>query len=135
MQKLSLWEVGFEKSFMPALLPGDTHALILGTGGAAAAASYVLKKNKIQFLFVSGKRYNSENTIAYHHLDENILQQYSIIINATPVGQFPEITNAPNIPYQFLTQKHFLFDMIYNPGQTQFLKNGFRHGARIKKSW
>ncbi len=60
------------------------------------------------------------------------MRKYSIIINATPVGQYPEINVAPNIPYKFLTQKHYLFDMIYNPAETQFLLNGLSHGARIK---
>lgn len=124
--------IGFEKSFLPLLNPQDTHALILGTGGAAVAAAYVLKKNKIQFLFVSRKKYNAENTITYDDLDENILQQFTIIINATQVGQFPNMTSAPNIPYQFITPQHFLFDMIYNPAETQFLKNGLMRSARIK---
>ena len=124
--------IGFEKSFMPAIPPLDKYALILGTGGAAAAAAFVCKKNKIDFLFVSRKKISKIDTITYEVIDENIMQKYSIIINATPVGQFPEINAAPNIPYQFLTQKHYLFDMVYNPGQTQFLKNGLSHGARIK---
>ncbi len=124
--------IGFENSFMPAISSLDKYALILGTGGAAAAAVYVCKKNKIDFLFVSRKKNDKKNTINYEEIDENIMQQYSIIINATPVGQFPEIKAAPNIPYKFLTQKHYLFDMIYNPAETQFLLNGLSHGARIK---
>ncbi|MEO7210374.1 MAG: shikimate dehydrogenase [Chitinophagaceae bacterium] len=124
--------IGFEKSFIPAILPTDKKALILGTGGASAAAVFVCKKNKIDFLFVSRKKNEKKNTINYEEIDENIMQQYSILINATPVGQVPEINAAPNIPYRFLTQKHYLFDMIYNPAETQFLKNGLSHGARIK---
>ncbi len=124
--------VGFEKSFMPAILPTDRYSLILGNGGAAAAAAYVCKKNKIDYQFVSRKKTNERTTINYEELDENTMQQFSIIINATPVGQFPEINAAPNIPYKFLTQKHYLFDMIYNPAQTQFLRNGLSYGTRIK---
>jgi len=124
--------IGFEKSFMPALLPADTHALILGTGGAAASAAFVCKKNKKDFLFVSGKKTKAANTILYEEIDEKMMQQYSIIINATPAGQFPDENTAPNIPYNYITQKHYLFDMVYNPEETQFLKNGSKQGARIK---
>ncbi|MBS1730364.1 MAG: shikimate dehydrogenase [Bacteroidetes bacterium] len=122
--------VGFEQSFMPHILPHDKHVLILGTGGAAAAAAYVCKKNNIDFLYVSRRK--KENAITYEEIDENCMKKFSVIINATPIGQFPDVQDFPSIPYHLIHQKHYCFDMIYNPAHTQFLIKSAAHGARIQ---
>jgi shikimate dehydrogenase len=123
--------VGFEKSISPFLKKHHKRALILGTGGASKAIAYALKKNKIKFKFVS-RNPEGKKEIAYSDIDKDILQKYHIIINCTPLGTFPEILKCPNIPYEYLTKKHLLYDLIYNPEVTAFLKNGKEKGAIIK---
>lgn len=124
--------LGFEKSFLPQRLPHENKALILGTGGASSAVQYVLQKNGIEFLLVSRVKKMGMESITYEDVDERVMQAFSIIINTTPVGQFPFIDDAPSLPYAFVTAKHYLYDLVYNPGMTQFLKQGELKGARIK---
>ena len=121
---------GFEMSLKPLLKPYHTNALILGTGGASKAVEYVLKKLGISFQYVS--RNKSANTINYDELDEHIIHHSKLIINSTPLGMYPDIENSPDIPYDFITDKHLLYDLIYNPEETQFLKKGKQHGAQTK---
>ncbi len=121
---------GFEMSLKPLLKPHHTDALILGTGGASKAVEYVLKKLDISFQYVS--RNKSANTINYDELDEHIIHHSKLIINSTPLGMYPDIENSPDIPYDFITDKHLLYDLIYNPEETQFLKKGKQHGAQTK---
>lgn len=105
-------------------------ALILGSGGAAEAVCYVFKKLGIPFLIVSGKSTGS-GKIGYEKLTEELVRNYPMIVNATPVGMFPEVQNAPSIPYKYLTPQNFLYDLIYNPPETLFLKKGRQAGAKI----
>ncbi len=121
---------GFEKSLKPLLKPTHKKALILGTGGASKAIKFVLKKLNISFKEVS--RTPNSNQFSYTDITKNILNEYTIIINCTPVGTFPNTELAPKIPYLFLTKEHLLFDLIYNPKETLFLKNGKKQGATIK---
>ncbi len=121
---------GFEMSLKPLLKPYHTNALILGTGGASKAVEYVLKKLGISFQYVS--RNKSANTINYDELDELIIHHSKLIINSTPLGMYPNIENSPDISYDFITDKHLLFDLIYNPEETQFLKEGKQRGAQTK---
>lgn len=121
---------GFENSLKPLLEKQHTHALILGSGGSAKAVSYVLNKLKIDFTVVSSNR--KENTIGYEDLNEDVLKNHLLIINTTPVGMFPAINDSPEIPFQFITGKHFLYDLIYNPVETLFLKKGKLKGAKTK---
>lgn len=125
--------VGFEKSFTKSLLPQHTKALILGTGGAAAAIEFVLKKSGIQYSFVS--RSENENGFTWQQLNKNIVQEFTIIINCTPLGTYPNINEAPPIPYEYLTPKHYLFDLVYNPPLTQFLLQGKRHNCIIENGY
>ena len=111
---------GFEKSLLETVSELPKKALILGTGGASSAIAFVMKKLNIEFTFVS--RQKSENSIEYSTVDESVLRQHLLIINASPVGTFPKIEEAPNLPYHGLTKDHILFDLIYNPLETQFLK-------------
>ena len=117
---------GFEASLRK--LPAHTHALILGTGGAAKGVAYVLKKMNIRYLFVS--RTPKEGQIAYS--DIHAARDYTLIINATPVGTFPNTNACPDFPYKSLTSKHLLYDLIYNPEKTLFLRRGEAQGASIK---
>lgn len=119
--------IGFKKSLEPLLKPHHKKALILGTGGASKAVIYALKQLQIQTLIVSR---NGETT--YEDLSEEIIQNYTIIINCTPVGTFPDTDSAPEIPYQFITKNHLIYDLIYNPAETLFLKKCKKNGAATK---
>lgn len=122
---------GFENSIKPLLKTHHKKALILGTGGASKAIAYVLKKNRIDFKFVS-RNPSSVDQISYANIDESIMFDYQIIINCTPLGTSPKTELCPNIPYQFITDKHLLYDLIYNPEVTTFLSKGKEKGAIIK---
>ncbi|MFK5958132.1 MAG: shikimate dehydrogenase [Lutibacter sp.] len=121
---------GFQKSLEPLLLKHHKKALILGTGGASKAVAFALSKLGIKYEFVS--RSVAENTYLYSILNQQIMEEYTIIINCTPLGTFPNVGETPNIPYEFITNKHLLFDLIYNPSETKFLKEGKKRGAIIK---
>ena len=121
---------GFQKSIQPLLESHHKKALILGTGGASKAVAYALEKLNIEYTFVS--RNASENSLLYSQLTNEVMENNTIIINCTPVGTHPNIEDCPNIPYKFITNKHFLFDLIYNPQKTKFLSEGQLKGAIIK---
>ncbi|WP_232735158.1 shikimate dehydrogenase family protein [Olleya sp. Bg11-27] len=119
---------GFKKTIKPHLKKHHKKALILGTGGASKAIAFVLKALKIDFHFVS--RQDSEKaSYTYNTLTEDIINDHQIIINCSPVGTFPDVDDAPNIPYDGISSQHILFDLIYNPSQTVFLKEGKNRGA------
>ncbi|RAJ13040.1 shikimate dehydrogenase [Olleya aquimaris] len=119
---------GFKKSIKPHLKKHHKQALILGTGGASKAIAFVLKELNMTYHFVS--RQASKNTkYTYDTLTQEDISQHQIIINCSPVGTFPKVEEAPNIPYQGITDKHILFDLIYNPSETRFLKHGQSKGA------
>lgn len=122
---------GFKSSIKPLLKPHHTHALVLGTGGASKAAVYVLQKMGILCTLVSRKPENDE-TLHYKQVDENTLQQHTLIVNTTPLGMYPNIDTYPPIPYEYLNAQHLLFDMVYNPETTLFLIKGKQAGATIK---
>lgn len=126
--------VGFENSISPYFKSHHKFALILGTGGASKAIAYALKKNKIQYKFVSRKPSGKEE-ISYNDLTNEVLNKYHIIVNCTPIGTSPDIHVSPNIPYQFLSEKHLLFDLIYNPEISAFLAKGKQQGASIKNGF
>ena len=123
---------GFEKSLLPLLKSHHTKALILGTGGASKAVRYVLKKLGIEFSFVSRSEKPASNSYSYNDLSSEIISSHALIINTTPLGMFPDVNSCPPIPYQHLTEKHLLYDLIYNPEETLFLKKGKERGAQIK---
>lgn len=127
--------IGFERSFVNKLKPGQNKALILGTGGASKAVQYVLKKLGIDFMIVSRKETKLSNSIIYHQLSKNILEDYRIVINATPVGMSPAEDTCPEIPYAFLTPDHYLYDLVYNPAKTLFLQKGEEQGATIENGF
>lgn len=119
---------GFKNSLKPYLKSHHTRALILGTGGASKAIAYGLQRLGIGFDFVS--RSNKKDVkFLYSELTEAIISEYPIIINCTPIGTFPNVDACPDLPYNAITKDHILFDLIYNPEQTKFLKNGHQKGA------
>jgi shikimate dehydrogenase len=126
--------VGFENSISPYLNAHHKFALILGTGGASKAVAYALKKNKIQYKFVSRNPFGKEQ-ISYEDLTKDVVSKYHVIVNCTPIGTSPDIHLSPNIPYQFLTAQHLLFDLIYNPEISAFLAKGKEKGASIKNGY
>ncbi|WP_405605579.1 shikimate dehydrogenase family protein [Polaribacter sp. Asnod1-A03] len=126
--------VGFEKSILPLIKEHHKRALILGTGGASKAIAYALKKNDIKFKFVS-RNPNGKKEISYQDLTKEVMEKHQIIINSTPIGTSPNIDQSPNIPYQYITEKHLLYDLIYNPEVTVFLAKGRENGAAIKNGY
>ena len=126
--------VGFENSIKPFLKKHHKRALILGTGGASKAIAYALKKNKIKYKFVS-RNPEGKKQISYNSLSEEVIIKHTVIINSTPLGTSPNIERCPNIPYQFLTKNHLLYDLIYNPEVTTFLSKGKEKGATIKNGY
>lgn len=119
---------GFEKSIQPLLESHHKKALILGTGGASDAVKFVFEKLKIEYLFVS--RQKSENAITYVDLDKNLISDYKIIVNCTPLGTFPDVENCPAIPYEHISGSHLLYDLVYNPAETKFLNLGKQKNAK-----
>lgn len=125
--------IGFRNALQPQLKSHHSKALILGWGGAAKAIEYVLNELGIGYVIVSRKRI--KGTIDYNQVDEELLNQHTLIINTTPLGMYPRIEEAPSLPYHFLTSRHFLFDLIYNPAQTRFLEQGGKQGAHTSSGY
>jgi len=121
---------GFRESLEPAIKPFHSKALVLGTGGASKAVCYTLHELGIKYTMVS-RTGNKESILNYSQLTEEIISDNLLIINTTPVGTFPEIDKCPDIPYQFLTKEHLLFDLIYNPAETKFLRLAREASATI----
>lgn len=120
---------GFEKSLINEGISLPQKALVLGTGGASKAVTWVLKKHGCDFLLVS-RRPSGENTIGYDYLTEELVKEHALIINTTPLGMVPDTGTCPPIPYQWLGQNHILFDLVYNPAETLFLKKGKEKGCK-----
>ena len=123
--------IGFKNSIQPLIQPEHHHrALVLGTGGASKAVCKALESLGIVWTYVS--RTPKEGAFTYDTLTPEILSDHKIIINTTPLGTFPNIDDCPNIPYSSLTPQHLLYDLVYNPSETAFLKKGAQMGATIK---
>lgn len=123
--------VGFEESLKPLLKPHHNKALVLGTGGAAKAVQFVLDKLGIAFKEVSRTPATAKQ-LSYQQIDKKVILEYPLIINTSPLGMYPKVDECPPIPYQALTPKHYLFDLVYNPAKTLFLQKGEVQGAAIK---
>lgn len=119
--------IGFENAIRPFLKPHHRRALILGTGGASKAIVYTLKKLGIDTSYVS--RNASADILCYEDLNKETLNKHSLIINTTPLGMYPKTDACPAIPYQFLTPDHVLYDLVYRPEETLFMKKGKENGA------
>ena len=125
---------GFEKSLKPLLKDYHKKALILGTGGASKALKYVLENSGIEYISASIEDLK-ENEIRYNEIDAKIMAERLLIINATPLGTYPKTETFPPIPYEYITPKHLLFDLVYNPEVTRFMSNGMSNGATVKNGY
>ena len=122
--------IGFTQSIQPLLLPSHKKALLLGTGGASKAVFHGLKNLGIESVFVS--RTHKPGMLTYEELTPEVMAEYTVIINCTPVGMYPKVDFCPNIPYEYLTPNHLLYDLLYNPNVTLFMKKGEERGAITK---
>lgn len=119
---------GFEKSLpSPEQYENPIHALILGTGGASKAVQYVLEKKEIPFTLIG-----RNTTPSYEEINKDTIRMHQLIVNTTPLGMYPDVDTFPSIPYQHLTKKHFLLDLVYNPKKTIFLGIGEAIGCKVQ---
>jgi shikimate dehydrogenase len=121
---------GFATLMQKVRMPKHIKALILGSGGAASAVAYVLQKRNIDYKIISRKA-SSKIVINYNELNQEMMLEHNLIINATPVGMYPQIKKCPDIPIQYITPNHVCIDLIYNPTRTSFLSISEKQGARI----
>ena len=122
--------IGFTQSIQPMLRPYHKKALILGTGGASKAINYGLKSLGLDTVLVS--RFERPGTIQYEKITPEVIEEYNVIVNCTPCGMYPHFEECPNLPYEAMSNKTLLYDLIYNPDQTLFMKKGLRMGATVK---
>ncbi|WP_185868420.1 shikimate dehydrogenase family protein [Blattabacterium cuenoti] len=125
---------GFEislKNILKKIFKKNLKALVLGTGGASKTIVFVLEKMNIPYLYVSRKKIG-KTIISYKDVGKEIIQEFQIIINCTPIGTFPNIHTCPPLPYQYISQEHILYDLVYNPEKSLFLKRGEEYGSIIK---
>jgi shikimate dehydrogenase len=122
--------IGFTQSIESMLEDYHKKALILGTGGASKAVNYGLHSLGLETVFVS--RYERPDTIQYDKITPEVVQEYNVIVNCTPLGMFPKTDECPPLPYEALTERNILYDLIYNPDETLFMRKGAEHGAEVK---
>jgi shikimate dehydrogenase len=120
---------GFKEAIAPQLAPHHKQALVFGSGGASKAICFALENLGIAYRTVSRKA--GKGQFRYEDIDDVVLETFKLLINTTPLGMYPDIDNDPPIPYEFLSPDHFLYDVIYNPEKTSFLKKGEAQGAQI----
>ncbi len=123
--------IGFEETFIQKLQPNHKKALVLGTGGASKAVQFVLRKLNIPFLLVTRSVKKEAGYISYEAIDKALLEEFTVIINCSPVGMFPNENECPKIPYELLNSMHYLYDLVYKPAKTLFLQKGEQAGATI----
>ena len=124
---------GFDISLTTHLKPSHNKALVLGTGGAAKAVCFVLSQKGIPWLQVS--RNPTGNMVGYSDITATVISETRLIINTTPLGMFPDTDHCPELPYDAITDQHYLFDLVYNPSLTLFLQKGQRQGAVIENGY
>ena len=122
--------IGFTQSIEPLLENYHKKALVLGTGGASKAISYGLKSLGLETVYVS--RYERPGTIQYGSITPEVVQEYNVIVNCTPLGMFPKTEECPELPYEAMDEKNILYDLIYNPDETLFMRKGAERGATVK---
>lgn len=124
---------GFEMSVTPLIGPEVQKALVLGTGGASKAIVYTLQKMGLKVTLVS--RSPGKNRLTYRDLNTAVMAAHQLIVNCTPLGTYPEITHKPEIPYHLLSEDHVLYDLVYNPKETAFLKEGLLKGCTVSNGY
>lgn len=122
--------VGFSRSLSPLLQPHHRRALVLGTGGASLAVCHALRSVGVAVTSVS--RTAREGRLTYEDLTPEVMQTHTVVVNCTPLGTFPKVEECPPIPYDCLTERHLLYDLVYNPAETKFLLQGKERGATTK---
>ncbi len=122
--------IGFSESIKPLLKDHHRKALILGTGGAAKAVAQALKVMKIDYKYVS--RSKQPGKLSYQDITQAIMDEYTILINCTPLGMFPNVDTCPDIPYELASARHLFYDLTYNPPTTLFMQKGIDQGATAK---
>ncbi len=123
--------IGFRKSIEPLLAEiKHPQAMILGTGGASKAVSHAFEQLGVEVMIVSRKK--TAATFTYEELTKAMVHAHPIVVNATPLGTYPNTESCPNFPYRFLSKEHLAYDLVYNPEETLFMKNAKAHGATIK---
>lgn len=122
--------IGFTKSIEPMLEDYHKKALILGTGGASKAINFGLKSLGLETVYVS--RYERPDTIQYSSISPEVIKEYNVIVNCTPVGMYPKTEECPDLPYEAMDEHTILYDLIYNPDETLFMKKGAQYGAQTK---
>jgi len=133
--------IGFEESLTGKLKPHHDQALVLGTGGAAKAVEYVLQKLGIKYKLVSRSVHAETNPgsvslpILYEQVDKALLDTHTLIINTTPLGMHPKVESCPLLPYEAIGSRHYLFDLVYNPARTLFLRKGEQRGAVVENGY
>jgi shikimate dehydrogenase len=120
---------GFAQSIKPFLDFNHQRALILGTGGAAKAVAYALKKTGVDVYFVTSSAKKNSTTFLYSEINDVVMNAFKLIVNTTPLGMFPNTQQAPALPWHLFTPQHLAYDLIYNPEQTLFLKQAKAQGA------
>jgi len=135
---------GFRQSIKPFLASHHERALILGTGGASKAVEYVLRSIGVECVFVSRfvrlsvaevDKAPKRTILKYSDLNEHVIAMCKLIVNCSPVGTFPNVNEAPAIPYEYITSDHFLYDLVYNPAETEFLRRGKERGAMTQNGY
>ena len=127
--------VGFSESIKSLLKDNHTKALILGTGGASKAVFYSLEKLGIKCTYVSREQNLEKGILSYKDLTQAIFNEYSVIVNTTPLGMYPNIESYPDIPYQYINHNFLCYDLVYNPEETAFLRLSREKGAVIKNGY
>ena len=122
--------MGFLRSVQPLINEERKQAMILGTGGAAKAVAHALRQLGVEVSFVS--RQKTAHTVVYEEITKNMVHANKLIINATPLGKFPDVDKCPDFPYKFLTKEHLCYDLVYNPDETLFMKKSLQAGAQVK---
>ena len=123
--------IGFKQSIEPLLQPHHQRALILGTGGSAKAVFYGFQQLGLTATYVSRQK-SSDQILTYSKLSPEVMESHTVVVNCTPVGMWPKVDDCPAIPYELLTNKHLLYDLLYNPNETLFMKKGEEQGAVVK---
>ena len=122
--------IGFTKSIEPMLEPYHKKALVLGTGGASKAVAYGLKALGVESVFVS--RYERPETIQYQRITPDVVKEYNVIVNCTPLGMYPNTNACPDLPYEAMDEHNILYDLIYNPDDMLFMSEGAQRGVQTK---